>query len=58
MKTYIASQECSYCGEQFRVEYAECGGYRFIDFPCECEVEFSPVDGEPSISQWLEYIGK
>lgn len=56
MRTYSATQECNSCGAHFAIEYCENGGYNYLDCPCECEDTFSPVDGEPSISEWIESI--
>jgi hypothetical protein len=53
MKTKIVKQECNECGRQFNVEYSSNGGYNYIENTCDCESDFSPVDG-PSISEWME----
>lgn len=55
--TAIVEQECNCCGTTFRVQYCENGSYGsyiYIDEPCNCECDFSPVDGAPSISEWIK----
>lgn len=50
----IVEQECNCCGTTFRVQYYANGSYIYIDEPCNCECDFSPVDGAPSISEWIK----
>ena len=52
------TQECNSCGARTTVRYRENGWYDFLNTPCECESTFSPVDGEPTINQWLESLPK
>ncbi|MBQ6403317.1 MAG: hypothetical protein IJI27_05375 [Oscillospiraceae bacterium] len=54
--TRLVKQECDCCGKVFTVRYHSNGTYDYVDEPCDCEANFSPVDGEPSISQWLEAL--
>ena len=54
-KAYIM-QECHRCGHHFVLEYRSNGSYGYTTEPCECGEGFSPVDGMPSISQWLESL--
>lgn len=56
MASLTVKQECCSCGERFTVRYYENGWYDFLDTPCECEDGFTPADGEPSISEWLESL--
>lgn len=56
MRTYDAVQECHSCGKRFTIRYYENGCYDYLDTPCECEDAFTPVGGEPSISEWLESL--
>ena len=50
MEDNIFEQECNGCGAKFRIQYQDNGSYKYIDEPCECESDFSPVDDNPSIS--------
>lgn len=52
--TKTVLQECNGCGHTFNVEYCIDGHYNYIDEPCDCECGFSPVNGEPSFSEWSE----
>ena len=56
MENYTVTQECCSCGERFKVMYYENGWYDYIGTPCECESDFVPTDGEPSICEWIEYL--
>lgn len=56
MKSKIVMQECTCCGQKFPIKYYENGTYEYICETCECEGDFEPVDGEPSISEWLETL--
>ena len=58
MKTLKISQECNECGKKFLVEYQEDGSYEYETEPCDCESDFSPSKGSPSMSQWLENLKK
>lgn len=51
-------QECSCCGHQFDLMYWANGSYTYLDDPCDCEAEFHPVEGSPTISEWLEQVTK
>ena len=59
-----ANQICSKCGKTFHVfynaEFDSAGNFKYYyDYPvdaCDCEAEFSPADGEPSLSEWAEQI--
>ena len=51
-------QECEGCGKHFLVRYCPDGTYDFLEDPCPCRDPFHPVDGKPSISEWLSSIGK
>ena len=46
-------QECNSCGKRFRILYKADGSYIYIDQPCLCDSAFSPCDGAPSITEWL-----
>ena len=49
-------QSCNACGCQFIIRVFEDGTYDYLTEPCECESEFSPCDGEISISQSVEAL--
>lgn len=51
-----AEQECHGCGKRFYLRYCSDGTYKHIGESCDCEADFSPVDGELSISEWIEYL--
>ena len=52
------TQECTCCGKRFDLMYWANGTYTYLDDPCDCEAEFEPADGQPSLREWLEQIGK
>lgn len=52
----IVTQECHFCGKRFDLMYWANGTYTYLEEPCECEAEFSPVDGKPTLMEWLEQI--
>lgn len=55
MLKFVAEQICNSCGKEFVITYHDRnGGYLFGKDSCECEDSFSPCEGVPSISQWLE----
>ncbi len=56
MKSKIVEQECENCGNRFYLKYFEDGSYEYISPTCDCESEFHPINGEPSISQWLQFL--
>lgn len=56
MKSKIVMQACACCGEIFSVRYLENGNIEYMDEPCECESDFEPISGEPSISEWMETL--
>lgn len=49
-------QICEGCGKHFYLEYCSDGTYSYIGEVCECDAEFHPVDGEISISEWMETL--
>ena len=49
-------QECACCGKHFYLKYCSDGTYEYVGEVCDCEDGFYPVDGEPSISQWMETL--
>lgn len=49
-------QECDGCGKHFYVRYCSDGTYEYIGEVCTCLASFRPVNGEPSISEWIEQI--
>lgn len=51
--TRIVTMECSQCGHDFLVRYNPDGTYDYKESPCDCEADFYPAEGEPSISEWL-----
>lgn len=56
MNNLTVKQECNSCGERFTVRYYANGWYDYLDTPCECEDGFTPADGAPSFSEWLESL--
>lgn len=52
----IVLQECNQCGAIFSVQYNRDGSYTYYDEPCDCDSDFSPVNGELSISEWIRYF--
>ena len=58
MKSKVVMQTCTCCGKIFPVEYFENGNIEYIGEPCECESDFEPISGEPSISEWLKTLSK
>ena len=51
-----AEQECHSCGKHFYLKYHSDGTYEYVEEVCDCDTDFSPVEGELSISEWLEYL--
>ena len=51
-------QECEKCGHRFSVRYYTTGDIEYVGIPCTCEAPYHPVDGEPSIGEWLEATRK
>lgn len=56
MKNTVVMQECQECGKRFPVRYFEDGTIEYISDTCDCEAGFNPIEGKPSISEWLETI--
>lgn len=56
MKTKIVTQICNCCNKKFRVMYSENGAMKYIGNTCTCESDYSPIDGEPSIGEWLQSL--
>lgn len=57
MWTFEAKQLCSGCGAEFSLMYyRDNGSYSYISDPCECEDSFTPSQGVPSLSQWMEHM--
>lgn len=54
----LAIQKCNQCGTTFAVRYNRDGSYTYYDEPCDCDSDFSPADGELSISEWIERVEK
>ena len=55
-KHKIVEQECSCCGERFWLQYWADGTYTYVGDPCDCEAEFYPIAGSPTILEWLKMI--
>lgn len=56
---FQAMQECNGCGKTFHIEYDSNGCYEYMTDVCGCEgTGFSPAENVPSISEWLELIGR
>ena len=56
MKSKVVMQECTNCNKRFPVRYFEDGSIEYVCETCECEGDFEPIDGEPSISEWIESL--
>lgn len=56
MRGKVVMQECTQCGEHFPVRYLEDGTYDYIRSFCDCESDFVPIEGQPSISEWMESL--
>ena len=57
LKIYkTVEQECDGCGKHFHIRYCSDGTYEYIGEVCDCLASFHPVNGEPSISEWIEQI--
>lgn len=56
MKNIIVMQECTNCGKMFPLRYFEDGTFEYVSDTCDCEADFEPVNGKPSISEWLESL--
>lgn len=55
-KYKVVEQVCEVCGKHFYLRYCSDGSYEYIGDTCDCEEFFRPIDGEPSISEWLEKL--
>lgn len=61
-------QVCTCCGKKFPVWYRYDTEKKHSEItynnpwvktggsPCDCEAEFSPANGAPSVSEWTEYV--
>ena len=56
MKSKIVMQVCTCFWKIFLVRYLENRNIEYMDEPCECESDFEPISGEPSISEWMETL--
>ena len=56
MKNTVVMQECQKCREKFPIAYFEDGTIKYISDTCDCEAGFNPIEGQPSLSEWLETI--
>ena len=52
----IVEQVCEGCGSHFSLKYCADGTYEYIGDVCDCEADFHPVDGEPSMYEWIETL--
>ena len=61
-RTIAVEQVCECCGRHFWLLYHEDGAYDYLDDrgegPCGCEADYHPVDGSPTISEWLNSLEK
>ena len=59
-RTIAVGQVCECCGRHFWLLYHEDGAYDYLDDrgegPCGCEADYHPVDGSPTISEWLNSL--
>lgn len=51
-------QECTRCGKHFNIRYCSKGFYDYVGNTCGCIAPFHPVDGEPSITEWLDELNE
>lgn len=56
MQNKVVMQECTCCRKRFPVRYFMNGSYEYMGETCKCESDFEPIEGEPSISEWMEEI--
>ena len=49
-------QICESCGKHFYLKYCSDGTYEYIGEVCDCESDFHPVEGEPSIPEWIDTL--
>lgn len=56
MRNIIVMQQCTQCGKMFPLRYFEDGTLEYISDTCNCEADFEPINGKPSISEWLETL--
>lgn len=50
-------QVCDKCGKHWKQKYCSDGTFEFVgEECCACNSVSHPVDGEPSLSQWLAKI--
>lgn len=49
-----AKQVCNQCGKEFYVVYHPNGYYDYCDDVCDCDSDFRPANGEPSITEYLK----
>ena len=49
-------QECHACSKEFIIRVYQNGSYDYLTDTCDCESEFSPCNGELSISQCMEVL--
>ena len=56
MKYIDSPQSCNECGCEFIIRIYENGSYDYLTETCECESDFSPCNGELSISQTVEML--
>lgn len=52
----VAEQICSVCGKHFYLKYCSDGTYEYVGKVCDCEADFRPIEGQPSISEWMESL--
>lgn len=57
MKKITVMQECSCCGKIFPAIYSKDVSINYTD-ACDCESDFHPVSGQPSIGEWLKIRNK
>ena len=58
MKTLVVRQKCNNCGMEFDVIYHKNGTYKYLPNQsiCNCEASFHPIDGQPTIAEWIKDI--
>lgn len=49
-------QICEGCGKHFYLKYCSDETYEYVGEVCDCEAGFHPVEGEPSVSEWMETL--
>lgn len=44
---------CDSCGCKFAFRYDSDRTFAYVGAPCDCDARFHPVEGKPSLDEWL-----